>query len=56
VLIKGRVVLAPVSKFRIVLTACRDFMGANKPSSIELLCRTTPPYSKVILWRENEVV
>jgi hypothetical protein len=32
--IKDRVILAPVSKFRIVLTACWAFMGLDKPSSV----------------------
>jgi hypothetical protein len=33
-LIKDHAVLAPVNKFRIVQTACRAFMGPDKPSSL----------------------
>jgi hypothetical protein len=32
--IKDRAILALVSKFRIVLTACRSFMGPGKPSNL----------------------
>jgi hypothetical protein len=32
--INDRAVLAPVSKFRIVLTVCQAFMGSDKPSSL----------------------
>jgi hypothetical protein len=41
--IKGRAVLAPVSKFIIVLTACQAFMGPDKLSSLvtTLLNRTS---------------
>jgi hypothetical protein len=34
VLIKDCVILVPVGKFRIVLTACQIFMGPDKPSSL----------------------
>jgi hypothetical protein len=32
--IKDHAILTPVSKFRIVLTTCRAFMGSNKLSSL----------------------
>jgi hypothetical protein len=40
---KVRAILALVSKFRTVLTACRPFMGSGKPSSLvtTLLNRTS---------------
>jgi hypothetical protein len=32
--IKDHIILTLVSKFRIVLTACRAFLGPDKPSSL----------------------